>query len=253
MEVFLVATRTLPLNSTIRFFFTVFAEDEEVELVYGFDTIGYAQLPGDHLSDSFESSHNSTTPHLYGGMEIQAATHNQDISGQNGGHVTHFDGLQNEAAAGSVVNGSSYQNGPHGAHSEGMENEGSASISNVVHIDGMEIHVYGPLAGLHLSSHSDNNLDTGDDEEIIDVEADVDEIERQRTEDAAFHRAKEADDARRLAPLPPDRCQAIKKAMQSISLGGFQPEWADKVPEEQWINRIRRKSTSKSTETENSH
>lgn len=204
------------------------AEDEEEDLAYGFDTTGYAQLPADHPSDSFES----TIPQLHRAMEIQAATHNEDVN------VAHFAGLSNEAASQALVNGSS----------EGMENEGFAIISNVVHIDGMEIHVYGSLAGLHLSSHTHNNLDNGDDEENMDVADDVDESERQRLEDATFHRAKVADEARRLAPLPPDRCQAIKKAMQTISLGGFQPEWADKVPEEQWIDRLRRKVVSKSTE-----
>lgn len=275
------------------------AAENEDELVHGFDTTGYSQLPADHLSDSSERSNGSSCnlaessngtscnlaydtlgtsvaslqmenlatthnmPHdayIAHITEIQAAaTHDEAVVAymnagspyQNGGHVAHID----RAAADAAAHRSSYQNDNHVAHIDGMENQGIASNRNtlygngghVVHIDGMEIHVYGQLAGLQLLSPT-HNLGNHDDQEVVDVEDDVDDSEKQHTEDLAFQRAKEADDAHRLAPLPADRCQAIKNAMQSISLGGFRPEWADRVPEEQWVNRLRRKPLSKSIE-----
>lgn len=122
---------------------------------------------------------------------------------------------------------------------------------HVVHINGLEIHVYGQVAGMQLSetaAHGQHNLNLMGIHD--DGNVDDDERQRQHEEDTALVRAIEAEDARRSAPLPPDRCQAIKNAMQSISLGGFRPEWADRVPEEQWVNRLKRKLMSKHPETE---
>eukprot|EP00250_Pteridium_aquilinum_P034918 c8319_g1_i1 orf=164-859(-) len=224
------------------------AADREDEPIHGFDTTGYVQLPVEHLSDLSESSVSSngfSDDLIYDTHEVFTTSQQAENLG-----ATH-----NGSAIASINSGGPSQNERHVAQIDGMENQATAHISDalssngghVIQIDGMEIHVYGQLAGLQVSSHSHHSHD---DEENVDEKDDVDEIERQCQEDAASRRAKEADEARRLAPLPPDRCQAIKNAMQSISLSGFRPEWADRVPEEQWVSRLRRKSTSKMIESD---
>lgn len=235
------------------------AAENEDELAHEFDTAGYAQLPADHLSDSSESngaavdpSHDTFAMSVTSRAEQSATTHNAHIHDStphgNGSRV--HSGLEAHAAYHGEDVAAHIS---HVAYATGLENEGASIHSDelcgndghVVYFDGMEIHVYGQLAGLQLSSYSNSNVGNNDDDEGLGVEDIVDESERQLAEDAAFQRAKEADDARRSAPLPPDRCQTIKTAMQSISLGGFRPKWADRVPEDQWINRLRKKSMSK--------
>ncbi|KAJ7544342.1 hypothetical protein O6H91_09G074300 [Diphasiastrum complanatum] len=106
---------------------------------------------------------------------------------------------------------------------------GVLNQGRVVALNGMEFHVYGNVQGLELLQSQ--NMHVEEEISFIDSEEEEEE-ERQRAEaEVAMRQANQADAARRSAPLPPERCQAILDAMRGISLGGFRPEWADAIPE----------------------
>ncbi|KAI5081135.1 hypothetical protein GOP47_0004318 [Adiantum capillus-veneris] len=248
--------------------------DSDEDLIRGSADAGYFQLPADHLSDSSESSEGPLDG-LYTFNAPDAVTASQTLatgttlnSGsfcahnggspfvQNGGSVAHSYGTGSNG--GGLDNGShnhdsriiagqeEMQNGGvlhrnlrHDLHNNPMQNH-LANPNNggrhVVHFDGTEIHVYGQLAGLQLFANTHHTNPSYEEEDDVD---DIVETERQHEEDIAVLRAKEEELACRSAPLPLERCEAIRIAMQSISLGGYRPEWADKIPEERWLHRLR--------------
>ncbi|KAL8525796.1 hypothetical protein ACS0TY_015150 [Phlomoides rotata] len=77
-------------------------------------------------------------------------------------------------------------------------------------------------------------LDLSDDEDEAKEEEEVTESER------AIERAFREDERRRSAPLPADNAVRVMSAMRQISFGGMAPDWAGQVPEDQWIDRLRR-------------
>lgn len=85
--------------------------------------------------------------------------------------------------------------------------------------------------------------DDDDDEE--------EENEEERMREAAIRRAIREDEMRRNAPLPAENATRVMEAMRGISFGGFTPNWAEQVPEDRWINELRRlrHSTSSTTTT----
>ncbi|GAB4824313.1 hypothetical protein Ancab_007201 [Ancistrocladus abbreviatus] len=72
------------------------------------------------------------------------------------------------------------------------------------------------------------------------VEAEDDEERRRAELDAAMRRAFEEDENRRYAPLTADTAMRVMEAMRGVSFGGFTPDWARRVPEDQWIDQLRR-------------
>ncbi|MCO5552417.1 hypothetical protein L7F22_005928 [Adiantum nelumboides] len=250
---------------------TTGAANDEEDLIYGSEAAGYSQIPVDHLSDSSESSDSLSDDLAFYTISSQNLDAGMDHSSggspfsYNGESVAHGRSTGNGAfrnGGGSIstkYSAASHHNGPHSNVQEQMpnssvlhnirnggrdlrvdhmQNHATDNGEHVVHFEGMEIHVYGQLAGLQLSApphHAHNSYGA---EDNVD---DIDETERQHEEDTAMRRVKEEEHAHRSAPLPPERCEAIKTAMESISLGGYRPEWADSIPEEQWLNRLRRK------------
>ncbi|KAK9168040.1 hypothetical protein Syun_000180 [Stephania yunnanensis] len=59
----------------------------------------------------------------------------------------------------------------------------------------------------------------------------------------AISRAFTEDDRRRSAPLTPEAATRIRDAMRGVSFGGTTPDWAHSVPEDRWIDQLRRLRT----------
>ncbi|KAL3616218.1 hypothetical protein CASFOL_039608 [Castilleja foliolosa] len=85
-------------------------------------------------------------------------------------------------------------------------------------------------------------LDLSDDDDLEDDEEEeaVEATESER----AIERAFREDERRRTAPLPADNAVRVMEAMRRISFGGDTPDWAARVPEDQWIGRLRSLSRS---------
>ncbi|KAJ4840477.1 hypothetical protein Tsubulata_000390 [Turnera subulata] len=67
------------------------------------------------------------------------------------------------------------------------------------------------------------------------------EEERMReASDSAMRRAFTEDESRRNAPLTAENAARVMEAMRGVSFGGFTPDWAGRVTEDQWIDRLRR-------------
>ncbi|XP_030464415.1 uncharacterized protein LOC115683906 [Syzygium oleosum] len=87
-----------------------------------------------------------------------------------------------------------------------------------------------------LKSSEEDEAD--DDEEEV---AEEEEEERAREAyDAAMRRAFRDDETRRNAPLTPHAATRVMEAMRGVSFGGLAPDWAQSVPEDQWIERLQR-------------
>ncbi|KAG6401372.1 hypothetical protein SASPL_138226 [Salvia splendens] len=66
------------------------------------------------------------------------------------------------------------------------------------------------------------------------------EVEEATESERAIERAFREDEARRNAPLTAENTGRVMDAMRQISFGGGAPDWACQIPEDQWIDRLRR-------------
>lgn len=131
---------------------------------------------------------------------------------------------------------------------DSQQGEGSnpqnGSSSTTVNYNGLEIHVFGNVGGfadLQIGNRSVNENDSDGPEK----EEEAEEEERRREEaEIAIREANIADMERRRAPLNPERRAAIINAMRGITLEGFRPDWADTIPENQWVDHLRRPQES---------
>eukprot|EP01018_Ginkgo_biloba_P014520 Gb_37207 [translate_table: standard] len=110
--------------------------------------------------------------------------------------------------------------------------------STTITYNGMEFHVFGNVDGLS-SLHIGNGFSNGNDLAGLDTEEEEEEERLREEAEIAIREANRADMERRNAPLHPERSSAIMNAMRGISLQGFQPDWADRIPEDQWVNQLR--------------
>ncbi|XP_022729308.1 uncharacterized protein LOC111284709 [Durio zibethinus] len=58
--------------------------------------------------------------------------------------------------------------------------------------------------------------------------------------DTAIRRAFREDESRRNAPLTPENAMRVREAMRGVSFAGLTPDWANQVPEDRWIDQLRR-------------
>ncbi|XVF05808.1 hypothetical protein REPUB_Repub05bG0204700 [Reevesia pubescens] len=81
---------------------------------------------------------------------------------------------------------------------------------------------------------------------VDDVAAEEqDEEERMReVSDTAIRRAFREDESRRNAPLTPENAMRVREAMRGVSFTGLTPDWANQVPEDRWIDQLRRSRQS---------
>ncbi|GLU20528.1 hypothetical protein SLE2022_367220 [Rubroshorea leprosula] len=77
----------------------------------------------------------------------------------------------------------------------------------------------------------------------LHLSEDVAEEEEERmrmASDLAIQRAFREDESRRNASLTPENAARVREAMRGVSFSGFAPHWANQVPEDQWIDQLRR-------------
>ncbi|XP_031271809.1 uncharacterized protein LOC116130212 [Pistacia vera] len=69
-----------------------------------------------------------------------------------------------------------------------------------------------------------------------------DEEEERMIEESetAIMRAFREDENRRNAPLSEENATRVMEAMRGISFGGSAPDWTNHVPEQRWIDQLRR-------------
>ncbi|XP_047954773.1 uncharacterized protein LOC125200960 [Salvia hispanica] len=80
-----------------------------------------------------------------------------------------------------------------------------------------------------------SSLDISDDDDDAEKE-----VEEATESERAIERAFREDEARRNAPLTAENTGRVMDAMRQISFGGGAPDWAGQIPEDQWIDRLRR-------------
>nr|DAD26332.1 TPA_asm: hypothetical protein HUJ06_027800 [Nelumbo nucifera] len=84
------------------------------------------------------------------------------------------------------------------------------------------------IASLNLNGDDHENEEEEEEERIREAS------------DSAIARAFREDESRRNAPLTPENASRIMEAMRGISFGGLTPDWAERVPEDRWIDQLRR-------------
>ncbi|KAL5580636.1 hypothetical protein UlMin_013078 [Ulmus minor] len=84
-----------------------------------------------------------------------------------------------------------------------------------------------------------SSLRLDDDAEINRSRSEDEEGEEEVGSDSAVVRAFTEDENRRNAPLTPENATRVMEAMRGISFGGVAPDWAERVPENNWIDHLR--------------
>ncbi|MED6179592.1 hypothetical protein PIB30_002417 [Stylosanthes scabra] len=95
------------------------------------------------------------------------------------------------------------------------------------------------ISSLDRNDVVENKSNSSEDEE------EEEEEERNRREE--IRRAFSEDESRRNAPLSEENATRVMEAMRGVSFGGVAPDWADRVPEDRWIDQLRRLRVSPST------
>lgn len=95
------------------------------------------------------------------------------------------------------------------------------------------------LAGLDLSVENGiAALDLNGYGRAVASEEEEEAMERER--EASILRAFREDENRRSAPLPPESAARIMSVMRGVSFPDYTPEWVNRVPEERWLDHLRR-------------
>ncbi|KAJ4725496.1 serine/threonine-protein kinase rio2 [Melia azedarach] len=109
---------------------------------------------------------------------------------------------------------------------------------------------------VHIAENGMSSMHINGDVEAKGSSEDEEE-ERMREEsesESAIMRAFTDDENRRNAPLSQDNAMRVMEAMRGVSLGGLAPDWANQVPEDRWMDqlrRIRRPERATSTNVQN--
>ncbi|PPD66692.1 hypothetical protein GOBAR_DD36426 [Gossypium barbadense] len=53
-------------------------------------------------------------------------------------------------------------------------------------------------------------------------------------------RAFREDERRRNAPLTAENAMRVREAMRGVAFAGLTPDWANQIPEDRWIDQLRR-------------
>ncbi|KAK7841954.1 uncharacterized protein LOC112000443 [Quercus suber] len=97
-------------------------------------------------------------------------------------------------------------------------------------------HLPNGISSLEINDGVEREEDEGDEE----GENENEEEEIREIPDSATVRAFSEDESRRNAPLSPENATRVMEAMRGVSFGGVAPDWVGLVPEDQWIDRLRR-------------
>lgn len=121
------------------------------------------------------------------------------------------------------------------------DDEDEEGLSDQVNSD--EEHHYPSLSNGYVNRlengiSSIHVVDSSAEEEEEEVEV---EVERMReASDTAIRRAFREDESRRNAPLTQENALRVREAMRGVSFSGLTPDWANQVPEDRWIDHLRR-------------
>ncbi|KAJ0979293.1 hypothetical protein J5N97_014767 [Dioscorea zingiberensis] len=66
------------------------------------------------------------------------------------------------------------------------------------------------------------------------------EEEMEKEREASISRAFREDESRRNAPLTAENSARVLEAMRGVAFPGVAPDWAGEVPEERWVDQLRR-------------
>lgn len=105
---------------------------------------------------------------------------------------------------------------------------------------------------LHCVENGVVSLDLSvEDGDVSEEEEEEEEEERSREEsEVAMRRPFRDDESRRNAHLTPENTVRVLEAMRGVSFGGLAPDWVVQIPEDQWIDRLRRiRQTTPATST----
>lgn len=104
--------------------------------------------------------------------------------------------------------------------------------------------------GYGLHGGAENGISTLDlNDGVEQKSSDEDEEEERSGEEFEneIRRALREDENRRTAPLTTENTARVMEAMRGISFVGEVPQWASQVPEDRWIDQIRRRRQSSNT------
>ncbi|KAI9118461.1 hypothetical protein K1719_010793 [Acacia pycnantha] len=93
-----------------------------------------------------------------------------------------------------------------------------------------------------------SSLVLNDDAEQRSGEDEEEERMREASEQA-IRRAFREDENRRSAPLSAENATRVREAMRGVSFGGIVPDWAAHVPEDRWVDHLRRLRQPPNTST----
>ncbi|XP_027181231.1 uncharacterized protein LOC113779726 [Coffea eugenioides] len=99
-----------------------------------------------------------------------------------------------------------------------------------------------PNGYVHCMENGVSSLDLSSDDEGEREQKEVEEDEELRmreASDVAIQRAFREDENRRTAPLTPENAVRVMEAMRGVSFAGLSPDWACRIPEDQWIDQLR--------------
>ncbi|EEF36018.1 uncharacterized protein LOC8286005 [Ricinus communis] len=88
---------------------------------------------------------------------------------------------------------------------------------------------------LHLNGDVEQQSSSSSSEE----EEDEEEERVREASESAILRAFREDENRRNAPLSQENATRVIEAMRGISFSDYTPDWAGRVPQDQWIHRLR--------------
>ncbi|XP_054818404.1 uncharacterized protein LOC129317970 [Prosopis cineraria] len=87
--------------------------------------------------------------------------------------------------------------------------------------------------------------------DVVEQMSGEDEEEERMREasERAIRRAFREDENRRNQPLSAENATRVREAMRGVSFGGIVPDWAAHVPEDRWIDQLRRSRQPPNTST----
>ncbi|KAK9286688.1 hypothetical protein L1049_015091 [Liquidambar formosana] len=110
-----------------------------------------------------------------------------------------------------------------------------------------------PNGYTHQAGNGISSLDLNGEVEEENSEEEEEERRRREASDRAILRAFREDESRRNAPLTQENAVRVMEAMRGVSFGGLAPDWAGRVPEDRWIDHLRRLRQSPQTTTTIQH
>ncbi|XP_061359938.1 uncharacterized protein LOC133303982 [Gastrolobium bilobum] len=108
---------------------------------------------------------------------------------------------------------------------------------------GVEFHQLpnGYSSGHGVAENGISSLDLNDDVEHKSSDEEEEEEERSGEEfESAIRSALREDENRRNAPLTVDNATRVMEAMRGVSFAGVAPDWVAQIPEDSWIDHLRR-------------